>query len=102
MKIESRPKHPGVKWHLDEVECQALLNWKQERKLSGATNNSNEWAVNFCKKLAKQIRELQKENPKLLVERTPDEVAEALEKDKQKILEQQKAMQSGKDWKKVK
>ena|SRR3990167_11374802 len=100
-KIEPRGKYSGCKAHLTGKECQAVLDWNIERK-HGNSDLIEAEAVKFVKDLAKSIKALMKEHPNLLKDRTEEEIAAALEKDKQKILQQQGAMKNGKDWKKVK
>lgn len=94
-KIEMRGKYSGVKIHLTGEESKLLLSWL------GGSRDLND-AKTFTKAVAKAIRKLQEENPNVLKDRTPEEIAAALQKDKDKIEAQQQAMKSGKNWKKVK
>ncbi|MGE3341568.1 MAG: hypothetical protein AB7J46_06765 [Candidatus Altimarinota bacterium] len=98
LKTERRGKYGGEKLHLDAEQCKVLLGWHQERKFGGNTNSSNEWAVEFTKAVAKSIKDLLKEHPDMLEERTPEQIKEALLRDKAKI---EKQLAAGKDWKSV-
>ena len=102
-KSDRRGKYPGIKAHLDEADCQELLEWYKH--LKEGTKSSKELmpeGIQFAKRLAKTVKEVLAENPDLLEERTPEQVREALEKDQKKIQEQLATMKSGDDWKKVK
>ena len=106
-KIERRGKWGGVKAHLSGPECQRLLDWREKYKKQ---KNNGEYpsadlsdtSFEFVKDLSKSIKGLLEEDPKLLEDRTEDQVKESLLKDKRKIEEQLQTMESGADWKKVK
>lgn len=101
-KAEKRGKYAGVKVHLDGPECKALLVWLEHRSKHGETVAINTEAVKFAKTIAKTIRDLRAEFPKLLEDRTEEEVVEALKKDQAKIVEQLGSIKNGKNWKEVK
>ena len=98
-KIEPRGKYAGVKIHLNGEECQAILNWRTDWKSTGEPDQI--LPRDLTRKMAKAIKDLMKENPDLLKDRTPEQVAASLAKDAEKIEKQQAALASKKDWKKV-
>ena len=99
MKIEIRPKHEGVKLHLDGKETQELLDWYKLYKSGNAGSTvSGAVPLKFTKQVAKAIKQLLAEHPDMLTERTPEQVKAALLKDKVKIEKQLKA---GAAWKEV-
>ena len=109
-KIEPRGKYAGVKIHLNGEECQRLLDWRKRWKAAAKLKTDStikaladaQEAIEFTKEVAKAIEKLLIERPDLLQDRTEEQVAAALQKDKDKIEAQQAAMKSKKDWKKVK
>lgn len=101
-KADRRGKYRGCKVHLDEKDCQEFLGWRERWKEGTNAVQYKAEAVQFCRRMAKTIKEVLAENPDLLEERTSEQVKEALEKDAAKIKEQLAAMQSNKDWKQVK
>ena len=103
MKIEPRGKYAGVKVHLDGEEAQNFLTVYEKwyHLLSPPPISKKFGALNFALQLGKKIKNLMKEHPQLLEDRTEDEIAEALQRDKEKIEAQQFAMKKGKDWKGV-
>jgi hypothetical protein len=98
MKIESRGKYPGVKVHLDPDEAELFLKVAAAKE---PPQTLSQQSFKFAIKLGGKIQSLLKEHPNMLVERTEEEIAAALERDKQKILKQQAAMKHGANWKAV-
>ena len=96
MEFESRAKYKGVKVHLDEVECQAFLDWRKNWKKTG--NQDNDFLLDQISLISKAIKDLLKTNPDVLKDRTPEQITEALNKDKAKI---EKQLAAGKKWKEV-
>lgn len=94
-KIEARGKYSGTKIHLTGEECKILLSWL------GGKRDLND-AKTFTKAVGKAIRKLKEENPYVLEDRTEEEIAAALQRDKDKIEKQMKVMKEGGNWKKVK
>src|SRR3990167_8103922 len=98
-KIERRGKFGGVKAHLSGPECTRLLELRKKWKLGDPSWQKG--ALEFVLDLSKEVKNLLKEYPNLLEDRTPEEVEAALLKDNKKIEEQLSTMKSGKDCKKV-
>lgn len=94
MKIEPRGKYAGVKVHLDGDEAEEFL---KAYKKDGLKDK----AVEFQVKLGKKISKLLEDVPNLFKDRTEEQIKASMEKDLEKIHQQQKAMGEGKDWKKV-
>ena len=86
MKAESRGKYPGLKLHLDDNECKALLAGDFPK---------------FKEKVTKIIQSELAEKPAMLEARTTAQVVQSLEKDQAKIVQQLAAIKGGKNWKKV-
>lgn len=78
MKIEPRGKYPGVKVHLDEKECEELLQAYEGGYIKVNVPHF------FGLKLAKQIKDLLAEEPDLLTPRTPEQVKAILAKEVEK------------------
>jgi len=95
MKIEKRGKYAGVKVHLDEGECNQLLQLTQN------DYNSDNIAVMFTGKLAKKISTLLKEEPGLLKPRTPEEIKHELEVEFESAKQKLIALHQGGDWKEI-
>lgn len=75
IKCEPRGKFAGIKAHLDEIDCQGLLD--------AADESNTIQLIAFAKHVAKLIRKLLKEEPNLLLPRTPDQIeAELVEEQK--------------------
>ena len=91
MKLEARGKYAGVKVHLDKDECLAIL-----------TPVSDAWLERFCMKLKRKIEKLQKETPRLLEDKTEEEVIAALSKEAVESKLKLDAIGASADWKKVK
>lgn len=94
MKIEPRGKYPGVKVHLDEKECEAVL--------TDAKKTDKKAFLEFGLKLASKIFKLQQEKPNLLDARTDEEIRAELEEERDKAIKKLAAMDEGKDWKGIK
>ena len=100
MKIEPRGKYAGVKVHLGGSESQMLIDmWNGSWDENPHTTQAD--AFSFAGRLGMKIYQLLKEHPNLLEDRSEEQIAEALQRDKDKIEQQQLAMKKGKDWKKV-
>jgi hypothetical protein len=107
MKVETRGKYPGVKIHLDAEECEKLM--QASKDFGGHTIKLHQQLgiqelvipVSLACKMGKKIEELQQENPNLLKERTPEEIAAILAKEAEKAGMQLNQLKNGKDWKKV-
>lgn len=106
MKIESRGKYAGIKVHLDAEEATQFLAWADQegtiKDLKKVSVETVKVPVLFAIKLGGKIAKLLKDDPKVLEDRTPEQIAASMQKDLDKIIAQQHAMSSGKDWKKVK
>ena len=105
MQVERRPKHAGVKVHLDGDECKAILDYCAHNTSSAPTltavvsSNPLAFPYQHITKLGKKIKALLAEEPLLLEDRTEEQVQAALLRDQEKITKQLKAMETGKDWK---
>ena len=105
MQIEMRPKHAGVKIHLDGDECKTILDYYTHNKTSAPTltavvsSNPLAFPYQHVTKLGKKIKALLAEEPLLLDDRTEEQVQAALLRDQEKITKQLKAMETGEDWK---
>lgn len=86
MKAEPRGKYAGIKLHLDEKECQAILKGE---------------FPDFLKKVGKTISQMMAEHPDMLKERTQMQIVKALKRDQKKIVEQLAAIDKGGNWKAV-
>lgn len=107
MKIEKRGKYAGVKVHLDEKECEELI---QIALLSGDMNYSPfppenkgmvQIAFGFGQKLGKKIHALIEKEPDLLKERTPEQVQHELEVELESATLKIAAMKNGGNWKEI-
>jgi hypothetical protein len=104
MKVESRGKYAGVKVHLDANEAESLIKAASnlsDPKFYQADLISVAVPLKLAKKMGEQIKDLLKENPDLLKERTPEQVAAILAKESEKAGLQLNALKNGKDWKKI-
>lgn len=123
MKIETRGKYPGVKIHLDPDECQKLesgvLDLKSlpdpEKAVADGWVAWHKWldhadsgaivelltTARLGMKMGKMVKELQEENPDLLTERTPEQIAAILAKESEKARLQLEALKKGANWKKI-
>ena|SRR3990167_585412 len=101
MQIEVRPKHPGIKIHLDGEETAEILKYFETAKFVIASASAASLPHKHVAKLGKKIKTLMLEVPDLLKERTEEQVKKALLKDQAKIVEQLEALQQGEDWKHV-
>lgn len=79
MKVESRGKFPGAKVHLDSNECRSLIEWFTEFENNTVGYDTENNMHFFARKLGKKIRKSLTNNPKMLDERTPEEVLRAVE-----------------------
>lgn len=102
-KYECRGKYSGVKAHFDEKECQELLDFLKLYK-SGNAGSTVDGSIplKFTLAVAKGIKDILKEHPDMLKERTPEQILEALNRDKTKIEAQLQVIKKKGDWKKVK
>ena len=100
MKVESRGKYGGVKVHLDPEECELLIKAVGEGPF-GTSFALPLKHVNLALKMGKKIKDLLEENPELLKERTPEQVAAILAKESEKAALQLNAVKAGKNWAKV-
>jgi len=88
MKVETRGKYPGVKLHLEPEECEALIKFA-----AGSTELTKLSVVTpLILKMGKKIVALKEDNPKLLDERTPEEVKAILAKEVEKAQLQLKTL----------
>lgn len=101
MKIEKRGKYPGVKVHLDPEECEAFIGLAKDAAQVEILKTPVKTYLTISLKIGKKLMGIAKDEPDFLIERTPEQVKESLLKDQAKIVEQLKAMDTGKDWKKV-
>jgi hypothetical protein len=103
MKIEKRGKYSGVKVHLDADECKELLGTQRLNGHAGRADAADglmiKISTRFVGKLGRKIQEMLAAYPALLKDRTDDEVREQLDADINKMLEQRKALEQGKNWK---
>lgn len=119
MKCEPRGKYSGVKVHLDEEECKTLLAAAEGIAIDelyhtptlvtaclamlgdSGTLKTLQDVIEHVRMLGEHIRKLLKQEPGLLNERTPEQIAAILAKESEKAALQLKALQSGAEWKKV-
>lgn len=103
MKVESRGKYPGVKLHLDPEECEVLMAVETTWINPNAPGSLTKIAIplNLAMKMGKSIKELLKEQPELLEERTQEQIAAILAKETEKAGIQLNCLKNGKDWKKI-
>ena len=105
MKIEKRGKYAGVKVHLDEAECQAILD--HDPGLAHpqfpvlVKINTYTVSMHFHGTLRKKIIRLIAEEPDLLKDRTPEEVQHELEVEFESARQKLAAIQKGADWKEI-
>lgn len=92
MKVEPRGKFAGVKVHLDAEEVTSLLSRPSGDVLSSSIMEE------MVRVLGKSVMK----DPSILLERTPAQIAAALEKEEVAAREKKKVLLSGFDWKKVK
>lgn len=97
IKIEPRGKYPGVKLHLDKVECEALL---KATTLSQAGKMNH--AAFFFAEVVKKLVHLLDEVPHLLEDRTEAQITAELQLEMDKSKAKLEAISKGTDWKKVK
>lgn len=99
MKIEPRGKYAGVKVHLDAEEVNTLLSC-----MSGDEVELQRLPlfVGLAGKMARKTRALMEEDPTLLTDRTPAQIAAALEKEEVSARLKKEVLAKGQDWKKVK
>lgn len=94
MKVESRGKYPGVKLHLEPEEVTTILEaedfWHPVDEVE-----------KLLSKMQAKLQGLLKQEPDLLKERTPEQVAAILAKEVEKAGMQLNAVKSGKMWQKV-
>ena len=115
MKIEPRGKYPGVKVHLDAEEVNQILahDWREfienHDDMSGLGESTPleelfviQTGVGLGYDIKRRVLKLMEEQPNLLSERTPDQIAAALEKEEVSAREKKKILAQGQDWKKVK
>lgn len=96
MKVEPRGKYPGVKIHWDKEEVEKFMALYEQ----GLFNDPE--SLRFLNTLGRTIKKEREQNPKLLEERTPEEIAVALKKEEVAAREKQKVLAAGQDWTKVK
>ncbi len=101
MKVESRGKYPGVKVHLDPEECEALLKLTEISPYNKGQFTVIDVPLILARKMGKSIKELMAEQPELLKERTPEQIAAILAKESEKAGIQLNRLKNGKDWKKI-
>ncbi len=88
MKIEPRGKFGGIKVHLDAEECKALM----------APAYCPTTAFKFTGDLTAKLKKLLKEEPQLLVDKSPEEVKKMLEYEAEKAQTKLKLMNKGTTW----
>ena len=97
MKMERRGKYPGVKIHFEKKHCERIIALAKD-----PLNPDLKAAVDkMFAKLSKQLYDLSVEDPKLLEERTEEEIIAELEEEKKKSELKLAQLANGKDWKKV-
>lgn len=101
MKVESRGKYPGVKVHLDPEECQWLLDLINKKVKALDAPIHLQVTTSLAIHMGQSIRDLIKEQPALLEERTPEQIAAILAKESEKAGIQLNRLKNGKDWKKI-
>lgn len=97
IKVEKRGKYGGVKVHLDGPQCQALLNYI----LAAPESKEVGVAVAILMETALAIKKLLKKEPDLLKDRTPEEIAAILLKEKEAAELKLERMKNGKEWSKL-
>lgn len=102
MKVETRGKYPGVKIHLDAEECEKIIEGTADNP-KGPKYYDHE--INILMpisiKMGKMIRNLIAENPRLLQERSKEEVLAILAKESEKSALQLATLKRGGDIAKV-
>jgi hypothetical protein len=101
VKVETRGKYPGVKVHLDPEECEALIEATKVVKMPLVAPSVIQIPFNLARNMGAKIRDLLDEQPNLLQERTPEQIAAILAKDHEKAALQLNRLKNGKDWKKI-
>jgi hypothetical protein len=107
IKVERRGKYGGVKIHLDAEESKQLMDFSNDGNLvfdAIVASNSLihlKMPLKLAMQMGKKINQLAEEDPDLLKDRTPEEVAAILAKESEKAGMQLNALKNGKDWKKV-
>jgi hypothetical protein len=103
VKVESRGKYAGVKVHLDTEECEVLMGMADATAYPTHAVVMTTFAVplKLARKMGQSIKELLSEQPGLLKERTPEQIAAILAKESEKAGIQLNRLKNGKDWKKI-
>lgn len=98
MKVDSRTKYAGVRFHLDENECSVLLEWYRKLK----AGSSPMFPVALVKDAGRRLNKLVEKDPDVLKQKTIEQVKEALAASGEKVGKQLAAIKAGKEWQKVK
>ena len=103
IKVETRGKYAGVKIHLDAEESEELIKYYETflPNITKGVLQTLEPHVRIARKMGKQIKALLVEDPNLLKERTPEQIAAILAKDHEKTAMQLNQLKSGQKWQKV-
>jgi hypothetical protein len=103
MKLETRGKYPGVKVHLDPDEVNIILDYFNIEAVGVYTGPGHpaDKIEALLKKMNKELRKLQENEPTLLEERTPEQIAAILAKEAEAATLKLARMKEGKDWKKI-
>lgn len=102
IKVETRGKYPGVKIHLDAEEAQQLIEACE--LIPGhyeAQPTPVSQSFGITKKMGMKIKQLLAQEPHLLQERSPEQIAAILAKESEKAALQLEALKTGQDWKKI-
>jgi len=100
MKAESRGKYAGVKLHLEPEECELLIAVSKTMTVADF-NSQLAAAVPLIAEMCKQVRKLSIKLPKLLEERSTEEIAAIMAKEIEKQKLQLAQLKAGADWKTV-
>lgn len=97
MKIEPRGKYAGVKVHLEGEECEELLDIYNARNCASDLDKDN-LSLRFAIRLGKKINQLLEEEPKLLEDRTDEQIKAALLKEQEESTRKLEKLEKGQKW----
>ena len=101
MKIEKRGKYAGVKVHLEPDEVEPFMKLFHDFTAIGKPLPTTVTYFSLALKLGKKIVTLMKEEPSLLLERTPEEITLELENELESATLKLAAIKAGKGWKEI-
>lgn len=98
-EVERRGKYPGVKVHFDPEEIKkltALADYLNVELIEATEVKGRKMLI----KLAGKIKLVMEEDPSTLDERTPEEIIQVLEKERDSAIAKLAKIGAGQDWKK--